>query len=89
MAGVESLEVKLNYYAMAVAILAKCNIETAFEKLQNDTPEKVRNYFTPRDTEDMQKLRDEGLSYYAIAKIYDVSRSTIIGRLNRKEERVS
>jgi len=83
MVGVDSHEVKLNYYAMAVAILAKCNIDTAFEKLQNDNPEKVRNYFTPEDTEDMQKMRDEGLSYYAIAKIYDVSRSTIIWRVAR------
>ena len=85
MVGVESHEVKLNYYAMAVAILTECNIETVFEKLQNDNPEKVRNYFAPEDTEDMQKMKDEGLSYYAIAKIYDVSRSTIVGRLRSYE----
>jgi len=89
MVGVDSIEVKLNYFAMAVAILDECNIETAFEKLQHAHPEKVRPHFTLEDIDDMRKFRDEGLSYYAIAKIYDVSLATIIGRLRPREEKVS
>jgi len=88
MVGVDSHEVKLNYFAMAVAILDECNIETAFEKLQHAHPEKVRPHFTLEDIDDMRKFRDEGLSYYAIAKIYDVSRSTIIGRVARNGKEV-
>ena len=83
MVGVDSIEVKLNYCAVAVAILAKCNIETAFQKLQHPHPDKVRTHLTTEDVEDIQRFRDEGLSYNAIAKIYDVSRSSIIWRLAR------
>ena len=86
--GVESHEIKLNYYAIAVAILGKCTVETAFEKLQCEHINKVRSTLTPEDTEDMRKLHSEGLPYSAIARIYDVYPNTIIGRLRPKREKV-
>ena len=83
MVRVDSLEVKLNYYAMAVAILAECSVETAFEKLQCYHPDKVgsRQTLTPEDTEDMRKFRGEGMSYHAIARLYDAPWTTIHGRI--------
>ena len=86
----ESREVKLNYYAMAVAILAECSVETAFEKLQSEHPDKVgsRLTLTPEDTEDMQKFRDEGMSYKGIAQLYDAPWTTIHGRLRPRDQRV-
>ena len=86
-----SLEVMLNYYAMAVAILAECSIETAFEKLQSDHPDKVgsRQILTPEDTEDMKIFRNEGMSYHEIAQLYDAPWTTIHGRIRPRDQRVS
>lgn len=91
MVGAESLEVKINYYAMAVAILAECSVETAFEKLQSDHPDKVGSRLTlsPEDTEDMRKFRNEGMTYHAIAQLYDAPWTTIHWRLRAKEGKVS
>jgi len=88
--GVESLEVKLNYYAMAVAILAECTVETAFEKLQCDHPDKIRsiNMLTPEDIADIRKFRDEGIPYKAIAQIYDVPWRAIPWRLRPRDQRL-
>ncbi len=91
MIGVESHEVRLNYYAMAVAILAECSVETAFEKLQSEHPDKVisRQILSPADTEDMKKFRSEGMSYHEIAQLYDAPWTTIYGRIRPRKEKVS
>jgi len=89
--GAESLDVKLNYYAMAVAILAECNIETAFEKLQSDHPDMVssRHTLTPEDTEDMRKIKAEGITWKALGEIYCIPETTAYRRLRHRKEKVS
>jgi len=87
--GVESHEVKLNYYAMAVAILAECSVETAFEKLQSDHPDKVRPQINDEDIIDMRKLKAEGVSWPELGRIYDAPKYTVYGRLRPRKEKVS
>lgn len=91
MAGVETREVKLNYYAMAVAILEECIVETAFEKLQSDHPDKVKTRYllTPEDTEDMRKLKAQGVTWPELGEIYCVPWTTPYSRLKPKKEKVS
>ena len=89
MVGVESHEVKLNYYAMAVAILAECSVETAFEKLQCEHPSNVKSLFTSEDVEDMRKLRAQGVSWPELGEIYGIPTATAYGRLRPKKEKVS
>jgi len=87
--GAESLQVKINYYAMAVAILAECSVETAFEKLQCDHPDRIKSFLSPEDVEDMRKFRNEGMSYHEIARLYDAPWTTIHGRIRPREGRAA
>jgi len=89
MVGLESHEVKLNYYAMAVAILAECSVETAFEKLLSDHPDRVKSCYTPEDVEDMRKLKAEGVSWPELGEIYCVPWTTVYGRLRPRKGKVS
>ncbi|WP_088186358.1 hypothetical protein [Desulfosporosinus sp. FKA] len=82
------LDLKLNYYALTIAILGECNIETAFEKVQSDHPEMVHPQFSMDDLEDMRKLKAEGVSWPELGRIYNVPWTTVYGRIrprNRKE----
>jgi hypothetical protein len=72
---------KLNYYALIVAILANCIPETAFEKLQSNTPRSVKNQITTDDLDDMVTLHQEGLSYKEIGEIYCMEKSLLHKRL--------
>lgn len=85
-----SIELKINYYAMAVAILAECSVETAFEKLQCAYPGKVRSChtLTPEDTEDMRKLKAEGVTWKELGEIYCVPLTTPCGRLKPRRKKV-
>lgn len=88
MVGVESHEVKLNYYAMAVAILAECSVETAFEKLQSDHPDKVKPQVSEEDHQDILRFRDQGLLWTEIANIYDMTWQNIYRRVYNRKEKV-
>jgi len=44
---------------------------------------------TPEDNEDMRKFREEGMTYHAIAQLYDAPWTTIHWRLRAKEGKVS
>ena len=83
----ESAEIKLNYYALTVAILSECSIETAFERLQSNHPDSVRAILTAEDNEDIRKFRAEGLTFYEIASYYDAPWTTIYGRIRPTESR--
>lgn len=89
MVGAESLELKLNYYALTVAILGKCNLETAFEKIQSRYPDKVRPQFSDEDLEDMCKLKAGGVSWPELGRIYDVPWTTVYGRIRPRKGKVS
>lgn len=73
----------LNYYALTVAILADCNVEVAFEKLQNKHPESVRHYLTEADDQDIQVFRKQGIVWSEIASYYGVSEQLLFRRLKR------
>lgn len=79
--------VRLNYYALTVAILVKCSIETAFEKIQSDHPDAVRPQLTRKDNEDIRKFREEGLSWHEIARYYDAPWTTVYGRVRPRTKR--
>lgn len=89
MVGVESHEVRLNYYAMVVAIIGECTVETAFEKLQSDHPDKIisRNTLTSEDSEDMRKLSDAGITYREISEFYHVPKTTVDGRIRLRRQK--
>ena len=89
MVGLESCEISLNYHALAVAILAECSVETAFEKLLSDHPDKVKSYYTPEDVEDMRKLKAEGVSWPELGEIYCVPWTTVYGRIRSRKGMVS
>lgn len=71
----------LNYYALAVAILANCIPETAFERLQSDKPSKVKNQVTHDDYDDMVKMREDGVKFSEIGEIYCMDPSSIHRKL--------
>ena len=69
---------KENYYALMVAIFAKCSPEKAFEKLRG----KRYNYiFGARDLRNMQVMRARGETLSDIGKTFGVSYHTIRRRL--------
>lgn len=84
-----SSDLKLNYYALTVAIMAECTVETAFEKLQSAHPDKVTRFLTPEDTLDMKKFRDEGMLLKEIAEIYNMPWKTVYGRVRSRNRRIA
>lgn len=74
-------DVKLNYFALAVAILTPCTVEAAFEKLESNAPSKVRSRITKQDILDMRKLKDRGLTYGQIGEIYGLTASGAFRRM--------
>lgn len=74
-------EIHLGYYALAVAILAECSPETAFEKFQSERPSEVRPIFYDVDIEKMRRLKGRGLSYRQIGLIFNVPWTTVYGRI--------
>ena len=81
--------VRLNYYALVVSILGECIPETAFEKLQSDKPQFVKNQLTDDDYRDMVKLREEGVFYKDLSEIFGLDKGTIHRNLKRFKERDS
>ncbi|MBC2721817.1 hypothetical protein [Desulfosporosinus sp.] len=88
MAGVESYEVKLNYYAMAVAILTDCSIETAFEKLQSDHPDMVRPQISEEDYQDISRFKESGLYWTEIASFYNIPWYNLYKRVRDRKGKV-
>ena len=88
LAAVESCEVKLNYYAMAIAILAECSVETAFEKLQSDHPDLVTAQLCEEDYQDIKHFRDQGLVWTEIAAIYNMPWQNIYKRIYNRKKKV-
>jgi len=67
-------DIKLGYYALAVAILNPCRVEVAFEKVQSDFPGKVKpSVLTEEDKRDIRILRQQGLTFKEICEIYGIS----------------
>ncbi len=66
-----------------VSILGECIPETAFEKLQSDKPEYVKNQLTDDDWDDMARLRAEGLFFKDLGAIYCMDKATIHRKLKR------
>jgi hypothetical protein len=83
----KTYEVRLNYHALTVSILAGCSVETAFEKIQSAHPDAVKQQITPEDVEDMKKFRDEGMGYREIAELYNVPWTTVHGRIRPRWRR--
>lgn len=58
-----------NYHALMVAILAACDPETAFAKLNGN----IRPYFGDQDQAEVYRLRRNGYSWAEIADIFSLS----------------
>jgi hypothetical protein len=77
------LKIRLNYYALTVSILTGCMVETAFEKLQSDSPSSVAPQINDLDIADMKKLKSEGETYKSLGEIYDMTPTAIFNRIKR------
>lgn len=78
---------QINYYALTVTILAKCSVETAFEKLQADHPDSIQHSITKNDVAIMRRLKEQGMSYPEIAAMYGVPWTTVYGRLRSRNRK--
>ena len=82
------LREEICYMALAVSILANCLPEQAFEKLD---PQHARigsnggrpSTLTDMDTEDMIRMRQQGLAYKEIGEIYGINASAAHHRIDR------
>lgn len=80
-------EIHLGYYALTVAILAGCPIETAFEKLQSENPSEIRPVFDDVDIKKMRRLKNWGLSYKQIGALFNVPWTTVYGRIRPRNSK--
>jgi hypothetical protein len=73
-----------NWYALFIATQVPVTVEQAFAALHKSKRTKKKRY-VPNDTElfEMQKLRDEGMSYEKIGSMYGVSAEAIRMRLRK------
>ena len=70
-------DIKLSYYALAVAILNPCRVEIAFERVQSDCPSQIKKGITQKDRADACKLRTMGMSCKELGEIYGVNANTV------------
>lgn len=82
-----SYRTTMNYAALAVAVLAPCTVETAFEKLQSDHPDEVRVQLDERDLDDIMVLKRRGVTWPELAEIYGTTWTTIYGRVRKRPEK--
>jgi len=80
---VDAACIKINYYALIVAILRGCNPETAFEMVQADHPDRVRPQISKADVADMVKFKEKGLTYEKIGAIYGVNKYFVFNRVRK------
>ena len=74
---------KLNYYALVVAVHVGCTPETAFERLQHDRPSTVAAQLSDEDLQDMQRMKVQGWTYKALGELYGMTLYETYGRLRR------
>lgn len=77
----------INYYALVVSIIGNCIPETAFEKIQSETPSTVKNRLSDEDFKDMAKMREEGMFLKDIGEIYGIDPTIICRRLKKLQSR--
>ncbi|MHB1421264.1 MAG: hypothetical protein ACYCX4_17080 [Bacillota bacterium] len=78
----DATALKLNYYALTVAILTGCLPEIAFDKLDGRRIKKRTEY--TQDASDMLQLRESGVTYKDIGEMYGLKKSTVFMRLKRE-----
>jgi len=79
--------VKENYYALAVSILCKCTPEQAFELLETGKKKRAKRGTYLDVAPELQKYREQGLSYEAIGELYGMSKDWVFARLKRAREK--
>jgi hypothetical protein len=85
-----SSELKLNYYALIVAILAPATPELAFMLLEAESSKNLRWFrldITPDDEIDMIKLKKE-LTYKEVGEIYCMKDHAVYNRIRRMDGRL-
>jgi hypothetical protein len=75
--------VKENYYALMVSIFRKCSPEQSFELLKTGKKHKTKRGVYLDVVPELQKLREQGLSYSAIGELYGMSRDWVFMKLKR------
>lgn len=82
------IDLRMNYYALIVSILAPATPELAFRLLELDnSPKNIRKYrtdVTPEDDIDMVKLKNE-MTYEELAEVYCMKPCSIYQRVNRSK----
>jgi hypothetical protein len=78
------LEVKENYYALAVCILRKCTPEQAFELLITGKKKRTAKGEAMNDAAEMVRLREEQhMTYQAIGDLYGMNKDAVFRRIKR------
>ena len=72
---------KLNYYALVVAVRVGCTPETAFERLQHERPSTVVAQLSDEDLQDMQGMKLQGWTYRELGELYGMTAQEAYGRL--------
>lgn len=77
----------LGYLSLTLCILTPITIDQAFEKIAPD-PEADRKLIRRQEDEDMLKLHEEKISWYAMGQIFGVSPNAAFKRVKRLREKV-
>lgn len=76
----------IGYLSLAVCIMTTATIDEAFDRIAPD-PEKVKGVVPKEDSEDIVKLKKQGLTWPEIGEIFNISYSTAYRRAKRFNER--
>lgn len=74
-----------NYYALAISIIKGLPPEQSFELLSTG---RVKQKCNPDETEDLVKLKDQGMTYEEVAEIFGISADTAYRRIYRAKRRL-
>lgn len=74
-----------NYYALAISIIKGLPPEQSFELLSTG---RIKQKCNLEDTEDLIKLKDQGMTYAELGEVFGISASAAYRRINRAKRRL-
>jgi ATP-dependent protease Clp ATPase subunit len=79
---------KENYYALLICILKPATVEQSFNILEGKVTKVQNKWIRKDDVEDMIRMKQQGMTYEAIGKLFGLKKDAVHKRIERYKEAV-
>jgi ATP-dependent protease Clp ATPase subunit len=77
---------KENYYALLICILRPLTIEQSFNIMEGKVTKVQNKWIRKDDVEDMIRMKQYGMTYKAIGKLFGLKKDAVHKRIKRYKE---